>query len=293
MNRLLPWIVAGLLLLAACGPAPSTAPPSVTPATSSPTTAPTVDAGTSPCLTGDPPFVSSGLVAALGTGAGDAAVLSGVRWQAAEGCERVVMDFLTGSGAPASTLGAGGASVLAESGIVRILLPEAVSATAVADELFDGRLVRRAFVVHLPGGGLAVDLHLAPTTEVLARAFATPSPARVVVDLRPGEDRPVVIAPPLRSDEVLLLAPAAGPTLYPLQVVGFARPGVDALRVRLTSDGEVTFDRSVPVRSPGGAWDGFSLTIPDGPSGSVELFVGRLDAFEEPLDGVSVPLDLP
>ena len=113
----------------------------------------------SPCLVGDRPFSSSGVISAFGGATGDAAQISGIRAGSHPGCERVVIDLLTADGAPAGSLGLVGVEYQEEVGIVRINLPNVVTRTAVADTRFDGALANRAYVVYTREGHLAVDIH--------------------------------------------------------------------------------------------------------------------------------------
>ncbi|RPI22841.1 MAG: hypothetical protein EHM57_04800 [Actinobacteria bacterium] len=279
------------LFLAACAPG---ADDDVTTTTAAPTTtATTSPANGSACLSGDLPFAASGPIAAIGGDSGDATVLAGIRWEAHEGCERVVMDFFNDAGAPASTVGPAGAIAFAESGVVRITLPPEVAASAVADSVLDGSLAQRAFVVRDANGALFVDIHVATDTAVEVRAFDVASPIRLVVDLRPGSGTSLVIAEPSLADDTVVLAPAAGAALYPLRVTGYARSDLAAIRVRIYQAGAIALDRAVSTIGPPDTWHSFDVRLADGPSGPVELYVGAVDAFEEPLGGVSIALELP
>ena len=104
----------------------------------------------SPCLVGDRPFSSSGVISAFGGATGDAAQISSLRSGSHPGCERVVVDLLTADGAPAGSLGLVGVEYDEEVGIVRINLPEMILRTAVADSLFDGELAEHALsLIHI------------------------------------------------------------------------------------------------------------------------------------------------
>ena len=283
-------VVTAALLIAAC--APVTGNDATT--TAAPTTTTTTVAGEgAPCLSGDLAFTDEGPIAAVGGDSGNATVLAGVRWEAHEGCERVVLDFFSEGGSPASTLGPAGAIALAESGVLRITLPPEVTASAVADTLFDGTLAKQIFVARDADNGLFVDVHLVTDVLVEARAFTVPSPIRLVVDLTPGTGAPLVVAPPTIGDGTVLLAPAPGAALYPLRVTGYARPEIDAVRVRIYQDDEVALDRSASTIGPLDSWHSFDVRLADGPSGPAELFTGPVDAFDEPVDGVTVSLELP
>jgi hypothetical protein len=285
-------VAIGVLLLASCAPpngnATSTVPPPTTTVTST-----TVSGDQPPCLSGDLSFADSGPIAAIGGESGDATIVAGIRWEGHEGCERVVVDFFSEGGAPASTLGPAGAIALGESGVLRITLPPEVVASAVADTRLDGGLATSAFVARDSTGALFVDIHFAPEVRVEARAFEVGSPIRLVVDLRPRDGASLVVAAPTVGSDTVLLAPAPGAALYPLRVTGYTRSDIDAVRVRIYTGDAVSFDRAVSTLGQRDTWHAFDVRLADGPSGPVELYVGPVDAFEEPTGGVIVPLELP
>lgn len=242
---------------------------------------------------GDEAFRSAGLVAALGGDDGDARTLSSARVTLEEGCERLTLDFLSSTGAPASLLGPMGVTLIAETATLRITLPPEVRASAIADAAIDSTLVDHLYIVEDDDNGLFVDVHLNPTVPAEASASDTMSPARVVVDLRDSDRGSAVLAPPRRGRDLVVLSPASGPGLYPIQVAGFARPGTDSVRVRLVEEGETSFAELLPIERGTYVWQEFRLLIDDGPSGPVRLVVEAADADGRLTDSISVPLDLP
>lgn len=274
-------------LIVAC----TSSEPGETTTTNAPSTTTTTEAGDRPvCLAGELPFVEEGTVAALDSPGRDARAIAGVRWNPLEGCERVEIEFLSATGAPATRIGPVGISMLSEAGIVRVTLSDAIVESAVADSTLNGPLVDKWFVVEDSEEGLTVDLHLGQ--RAAARAFMTSSPARLVIDLRgTGDDRP--LATPLSGEGVVLLSPQGGVGLYPLQVSGYAAPEVDAVRLRLTDTADITIDRAVSTLSSTHVWRAFSAALNDGPSGSVLLLVGTVSEVGDPVFGIEVPLDLP
>ncbi len=281
-------IITGLALIAAActGGDPATYESSTTTSPTTTTAAPT----RSECRTGELPFVEEGVVAVLDSQGRDARAIGSVRWLPSDDCERVELTFLSDAGSPASSIGPVGVSLLPDAGIIRITLSEDVVDSAVADSTLNGSLVDRWFVVDGIGDSLVVDLHLGE--RVAARAFSERSPGRVVIDLIPtGDDRPVTGA--IEDGGIVLLSPQEGVGLYPLQIVGYAAPGIDAVRVRVTDQVGVAIDRSISTLSASYVWHAFRLTLDDGPSGAVDLFVGTVDENDEPLRGVTIPLDLP
>lgn len=268
--------------LAACVPGDATTTTTAISASSSTTLAPPTSVVDGPtCAAGGARYATNGLLAAPGEESGDAVALAAVRWRDLEDCERLVFDFLTAAGSPASRLGLSAVTFVAESGIVRVNLPPEVEATAVADALIDGALVKKVYVTDVPGTGMVADVHLGAEAE--ARAFVVESPARLVVDMRQSDDAQPVLGHPTLADDVVVLSPAAGTNLYPLRVAGYARPGTPAVRIWLVVEGEVMLDRAIALSSSD-AWSWYEATIADGPSGVVELFIGELDE-----DGVPSP----
>ena len=280
-------LVALALAVAAC----TTPDSGATTTTVEPSTTTTTTAGdTAACLAGDMPFVEEGTIAALDSQGRDARAIAGVRWFPLEGCERIEIEFLSESGAPATRIGPVGASMLSDPGIVRVELSDAVVDSAVADTTLNGALVDQWFVIEDAEDGLIVDLHL--NERAAARAFTTTSPARLVIDLRAtGDDQS--IAPPTTGGGIVLLSPQPGVGLYPLQVAGYSAPGIDAVRIQLSDPAGVGVDRSISTRSSSHVWHAFSITLSDGPSGAVDLRVGTVGEEGEPIFTIEVPLDLP
>jgi len=242
------------------------------------------------CLSGELPFVENGVVAVLDSEGRDARAIGDIRWISSDTCERIEVTFLSDAGSPASSLGPVDVSILPDSGIVRVSLSDVITESSVADATLDGNLVGRWYVVDGLGDGLVLDLHL--NGRAAARAFSTTSPARLVIDMIPtDDDRP--ITPAVADGGIVLLSPQPGVGLYPLEITGYSAPNVTAVRVRLTDQMGVAFDRSISTLSPAYVWHAFGLTLDDGPSGSVELFAGTVDESDEPTAGVSIPIDLP
>ncbi len=284
--RLRSLFIVIMIIVAACSPADEESAST----TLSPTTTTIAPADTPSCLSGELPFVEQGVVAALDSQGRDAQAIAGIRWHALEGCERIEIEFLSTSGSPASRIGPVGVSLLSDAGIVRVTLSEAIVDSAVADTTLNGDLLDRWFVIEGISDGLAVDLHLG--ARAAARAFTTTSPARLIVDLVPAkEDLP--ITGPAVEDGIVLMSPQAGVSLYPLQIAGYSAPNIDAVRIRLSDSTGVFIDRSVSTLSPIHVWHAFDIGLSDGPSGSLDLFVGTVDEEGEPIEGVEVPLDLP
>jgi len=279
------------LLLAACSAATTdseqtstTAPPPASTATS--TEAPTITTlggqPDSPCLVGDRPFSTSGVISAFGGATGDAAQVSSLRAGSHPGCERVVVDLLTADGAPAGSIGLVGVEYDEEVGIVRINLPESVSRTAVADSRFDGTLADRAYVVRTTAGHLAIDIHVAAGAGIALRAFEVDAPSRIVVDLRPNPE-----ASPVRGatvgDGVVVIEPGPGPATAPLSVAGYSRAFEANVIVRLheTRDSPPIAETVTTATDWVEVWGEFQVALAAIPDQQFELFVGS----ESPRDG--------
>ncbi len=244
------------------------------------------------CLAGDLPFVDSGLAAAVGEDVGDAAQIEEIRLDRAATCERVTIAFTNGSGAPATSIGPTGISVLDFAGVVRIVVAPEITATAIADTLLEGGLVFAATVFRDKTGSLAIDIRGTDDTPLLARAFTTLSPAALVIDIATSGDlsAPAGIS---ASAPAVVVTPVPGPNLYPLVVEGYAAPGLRSIRVQLGTEDSTDVDLSVALDGNIDAWQAFRVSLVDGPSGAATLFVGTADGNDQPLDGTAVPLDLP
>ncbi|MEA3502149.1 MAG: hypothetical protein U9R47_05190 [Actinomycetota bacterium] len=284
--RLTLLLIAAMVVVTACVPTDSVDEPPTT----VPTTTTTVPADAPVCRSGELPFVEEGIVAALDSQGRDARTIGGIRRYALDGCERIEIEFLSTAGSPASRIGPVGVSILSDSGIVRVTLSDVIVDSAVADTTLEGDLVDGWYVVEGIAEGLAVDIHL--DKRAAARAFTTTSPARLVVDLVPTLDD-LPLARPVTGSGIVLMSPQPGVGLYPIQVSGYSAPSIDAVRIRLSDPTGVFVDRSVSTLTPVHVWHAFDVGLTDGPSGSVNLFVGTVDEDDEPLDGVEVSLDLP
>lgn len=284
--RIRSLLVVIMITAVACAPADETSDiATIAPST---TTTPPTDAPV--CLSGELPFIEEGVVAALDSQGRDARAIGGIRRHAFDGCERIEIEFLSTAGSPATRIGPVGVSILSDSGIVRVTLSDVIVDSAVADTTLNGDLVDGWFVIEDIAEGLTVDIHLG--RRAAARAFTTTSPARLVVDLIPAqEDLP--IARPASEGGIVLLSPQAGVGLYPLQIAGYSAPDVNTVRIRLSDSTGVLIDRPMSTLSPAHVWHAFDVALADGPSGSVDLFVGTVTEDGEPAAGVEIPLDLP
>jgi hypothetical protein len=240
------------------------------------------------CLEGDG-FVESGAMPGGTTGTGDARTVSGLRWAAHEGCERLVVDLAQAGGAPAAQAGRVDAEYRRGLGLVRLVfdprfgLAPLGEAAGVAP---GGRYIAGVYSVWSLDGRLYVDVHMAEAT--LARVQVLESPARVVVDVRPGGG--ALPRPAPTGDRVVVVAPREGTVQYPLQVTGYARTFEANVIARVRAGGAVRAQTFTTAASWAETWGEFRLAIESGPAGAIELFVGE----ESPRDGAEegVRIDL-
>jgi hypothetical protein len=173
-----------------------------------------------------------------------------------------------------------------------VTLPEEFTGTAIADSLLDGQLIDRAYVARDEAGAMFIDVLGATDTALAARAFATSSPATLVIDVVPAPDAPAPTGSAV-SDAAVIVSPTPGPSLYPFLIEAYAPPGVIAIRVQLSSDEQVGIDRSITLEGSTDAWQAFTTRVENGPPGSVIVFVGEVDANDRPVEGATVAVDLP
>ena len=283
-------IVALAIVITAC----SGGNPSDTAAAPAPTIPPAAsrapDPVETPCVSASPAFTARGTVSVLGGSTPDARQFSDLDWLFTPGCERVVFSFLTDQSAPASSIGLSRLEFFPKQALLRVTMPRGVDVTGIADVLVDGALIQRAFVVRSRSGELAVNLHMNVNTPVEARGLLIGSPARLVIDVRPGPDDDTFgTARPTVGTSVVLLAPAQGVTEYPLRIRGYARTSTDVVSGTVSGTGD-SVERRITVARSDDAWGEFAVTISEGPTGSIELEIsadqGGLDD-----DGVIITLE--
>lgn len=213
---------------------------------------------------------------------GDAELVSGLRWNAYEGCERLVVELTTAGGAPATEPGGVRAELLREMGIVRLQLDDLVTSTAIADRVVERRLVDRVYVVRSLDGGLFVDIHLG--SAVLARASVNRSPAEVIVDLQAGgpdlETRPII------TDSTVVVSPTGKKGDYPLVVEGYARTFEATVVLRMRQGNRLDVETVTSAADYLVTWGEYQFEIPQGPNGNVEVFVGEDSAQDGQESGV-------
>ena len=170
-------------------------------------------------------------------------------------------------------------------GVVRLTLPRGLERIDDADTTFADPLAAAAYVVHGRDGGYHLDVHLAQPALALARAEA----GRLEVELAPGGGAVPTAAP--RARNVVVLEPRQGTARYPLVVRGYARTFEANVQAWITGSPETkTFTTAADWMT---TWGEFELTIPSGPSGDIQLFVGEESAQDGTPIGVTIPLRMP
>lgn len=220
--------------------------------------------------------------------ASDATSVSALRFGVHEACERLVIDFANADGADATTLGNANVAFHHDEGIIRVHLPADFPRTTLPDGATDiepsGDYIHSAYTVVSsdPGYGPFVDVHV--DGAVTARAFALDSPARLVVDVRPGGG-PVGEAA-RTSDNVVVISPEPGSVSYPINIDGYSRTFEANVIARLYQDGEMVAESTTTAAAWAETWGEFNATIDSGPSGELELFVGAESAQDGSEQGV-------
>jgi hypothetical protein len=241
------------------------------------------------CLQGEP-FVADGAIAVAGAGAGNAREVSGLRWEAHDGCERFVIDLAGVDGSPAAGAGSVDVELIRRLGVVRVSLRDVEQvSTDATDTRPDGTLIRAGYVVRSPEGGhMFVDLHLGQPAE--AHALLLQDPARVVIDVRPGGAPLTAQAP--AEPRVVVLEPRPGTASYPLRVSGYARTFEANVVARIEKAGAEPVETFTTSTGWVDSWGYYSLVFDVGPTGSIVLHVGEYSAKDGSWEGVRVPLQI-
>ena len=246
--------------------------------TTSPTATPTAATSTpepAVCLQAEQ-FSERGTLLREAGASGESLRVADLRWAAHEGCERFVIELNRNDEGAAAGTGALEVEFLRDQ-------------AAATDAEFSGQLAARAFVVRAADGALYVDLHLREAAQAAASLLT--SPARVVIDLRPGGNE---LPPPAAIEGLtVLLEPRSGSSSYPLRIAGYARHFEANVVVRMVRDGTTLLQRQTNSTDWTEAWGAYELTLDDGPSGAVTLEVGDYSARDGTWEGVGVELSLP
>lgn len=266
MRRLaLALVLGGCTVVPATTTTTSTTTTQPASTTTSATTAGTV--ALPPCQAGTQEFVESGGAGVIQRDDTDSGVVSAVRWTRYDGCDRVVIDFATTSGAPAVTPPGVGPLFMRSSGVLRLELGTSVEASAVLDQAIDGTLARHAYVVRRTDGEMFIDVHFSSPAAI--RVSAVSSPARIVVDaVLQGAPYP---SPPFVGDDLVVIDPVGGHVVYPFTVNGYGL-GDGEVTVGIAADGQ-TEERTGQIGGGQDAWGAFTVLVSDGPTGAATMTV--------------------
>jgi hypothetical protein len=282
MNRTLAtMLLATTFLLSACAKTPK----------------PVEHAGTSTArLEGEPPLcdpahpgVESGSVDGGGTGLGDAVRTGTIALLAQGDCRRIAIGLFDGDGGLAQSSGHATAAFDRASGIVRVPLPAGITAVTQADTTLNDGSVAAVYVVHGLQKRFFLDVH--PARPALASVRALDAPARLFVDLAPGgSPLPKEAA---RAKNVVVIEPRGGEAKYPLVIRGYARTFEANVIARIAVRDSLPITVHTTAADWATTWGEFELTIPSGPSGAIQLFVGEDSAKDGTPIGVTIPLRMP
>jgi hypothetical protein len=273
------------------GAAPEVTPTDAPSTTAAVTTIPGAADGDA-CQTGDLSFRGDGLIAALGVIESDATKISDIRWEPSGSCERIVISFAAGSGAPATALGISAVTAIPSAGLVRVSLAAEVTTTSVADLRLDGALIDRLYVVRASDGTMFVDVIGSADASLAVRAFVSGPPTVIVIDVIDVPDRPSHSGVAV-SDTAVVFSPLPGPALYPVTIDAYAQPSLRSVRVQMTNGTTMTVDSALGIEGWSDAWQAVSTRVDGGPPGPATVFVGTVDPNGRPLVGATVAIDLP
>ncbi|MGD2101527.1 MAG: Gmad2 immunoglobulin-like domain-containing protein [Acidimicrobiia bacterium] len=274
-TRTIVTAVLGGSVLTACI---ATGSPATTSTSSVATTTSSVVASTLPPVVecpGTGEFEEGRGIADIAAGDTGGSNLGRISWETSDRCESFSFDFETSEGAPATSVPAVRIDHLDTFQVIRVYMD--IEAAIVTDQLVETPLVDRLYVVRALDGGMFIDLHL--NEPAGARARVESSPARLVIDLRPGfvpftgvstVDERVVVVSPTRDDNV-----GRSSVLH-----GYSRTFEGNVLIVVSQGGDVVDDTSTTAADYLETWGEFetTLTLPSGP---VSVFVGE----ENPEDG--------
>lgn len=263
------WVPALAVVLVACTGTPS---PDSSTTTSEPATTTSVQTGGAVCLTGDDPFLADGAIGALTASGVDAAVITRMSWQDFGACERLEIDLGTSGGAPALEAPAVAGFFIRDAGVLRITLGPTVESSHLTDYLIETTLMDRLFVVRSLDGSLFVDIHM--SAPVLARVSSARSPARAIIDLRPGGTGYPNAAK--YSPSVVIVEPAGGAVSYPFSVGGYVKGDVGVVEASLVGTDGASTETSTPPAADLDLWRSFVILFPNGPIGDLRLDISGL-----------------
>jgi hypothetical protein len=206
-------------------------------------------------------------------------------------CHRFRLRLQHADGALARGSGTIHGEFLRSFGIVRFRLPQGIAGVGQPDSMFADSTVAAAYVVHRANGTYFLDVHLAGPAKASDRPETLPG--FVHLDLAVGGGAVPTAAPHARN--VVVIEPRQGAATYPLVVRGYARTFESNVQAWISTAGVVRPATKTHTTAADWmtTWGEFEITIPNGPSGDVELFVGEESAKDGTPIGVTMPLRMP
>jgi hypothetical protein len=229
-----------------------------------------VPAENDPCVTGERPFTQDGPMEAVGETQTDSDLVAEVSWTVFPSCEQVSISFVTAERAPAVDPPEVEPVFLRSGGVVRLIASEAVSGSALADQVIGTALVERVFVARNREGRVLVDVHLAGPAFV--RVAPRSRQSQIVIDLIPGG--PDYPSPSTSGDTTVVAAVTSPAMRYPLTVSGYVMGDGDRVEATLSGPDGSTTTVDTPVDAPEPLWRTFDVVFPSGPTGAVTIEVG-------------------
>lgn len=234
-------------------------------------------------------YADSGSLGSFERPSADARSVRGLGFEQTAERERFLVFLGDSAGSASRSPGAAHVEWIRPLGIVRVHLDRRVASTAIADTTFQGRLAGRAFVVRsLEQRALFVDLHV--RAPALARAEVFADPGRVVVELEPGGS--ALPPPAAMAQRTIVLIPRGVVQPYPLAVWGYARNFEANVVAELRQNGQMAKREVTTAADWLETWGEFRMRFTDGPTDSVQLFVGDYSAKDGSEEGVKLPLEM-
>ena len=263
MKRVVFLLVIGLAACSGSQGSPTTSLQAVTTSSTTPvsTLPPIVD------CPGGGDFAEGTGIAVFEESVTDASDLARISWEVNDQCESFVFEFRTDEGAPATVTPPISVDHLESFQVIRI--ETSIGRSTIVDQLVETPLVNQLYAIAALNGSTFIDLHLAAPSAVRARVES--SPARLVIDLRPGL---VEFAGASSVGQgVVTVSPTEGAEVESVTTVeGYFQAFDSDPTVTVQVDG-VTVSTEVADRASSIGWTEFRhvVTLPEG---SVTILVG-------------------
>lgn len=230
-------------------------------------------------------MADAGLLATPAPAASDAEQLAAITWDTDPQCERFSLEFTSAEGAPATTSPLLEANFMRDAAVLRVILD--VEVTAVTDQLVQSTLVDRLYVVRQSDRKLFVDFHL--SIPALAAVGVSGSPGSIEILLEPGG--PAYEGAASFADNVVVVLPAPGPVVVPIDISGYSRNFEANTVVQVTQDGTVVAEDFTTAADWSETWGEFDIAVSPEGSGPAELFVGEFSAQDGSPRGVVLDIE--